>query len=310
MTSDGIDWTAVVLPDTQIYVRAYPEMLKAQVDWIVGHRGSRRIRFAIHEGDVTHDNSESQWRLASRALHRLDGHVPYVIATGNHDYGPEGCASTRETRLDEYFPAEEMQSRPSFGGTYEPDRLDNSYHLFDTPTGPWLVLALEFGPRDGAVEWAHDVLEEHPGIPTIVATHVYLYSDHTRYDRTARPDQKWSPHEYGLAELPGGVNDGEALWRKLVLPRSQIAFVLSGHVLNEGAARRTDVRPDGTVVHQLLANYQTEREGGAAFLRLLEFVEGGRKVRVRTYSPFLDEHKTDERNDFVLEVPGLPGDPA
>jgi hypothetical protein len=55
------------------------------------------------------------------------------------------------------------------------------------------------------------------------------------------------------------------------------------------------------MVHQLLADYQTEELGGAGYMRLLSFADDGR-VTVRTYSPFLDHYRTDERSQFVLDL--------
>jgi hypothetical protein len=271
------EWTVVVLPDTQVYTYLKPELFEAQGRLIVENRERLDIRFVLHEGDVVDDNgSDDQWAVVARALGPLEGVVPTAIAVGNHDLGPRGCSSTRETRLNDVLPW--LSRGPTVLDTFEPGHAENIAHRFETPDGPWLVLALEFGPRDEVVAWASDLAARHADVPAILVNHAFMYSDGTRYDRATRPDQKWSPMLYGV-----GANDGETLFRKLVLPRSNIRLVLSGHVLNEGAARRTDVRPDGTAVHQMLANYQHRRDGGYSFLRLLTF--SGRTLRVRTYAP-------------------------
>jgi hypothetical protein len=64
--------------------------------------------------------------------------------------------------------------------------------------------------------------------------------------------------------------------------------------------RLESTRPDGTTVHQILANYQMQPLGGGGYLRLLEFSPAERRVRVRTYSPYLNQFKTDPDNDFHL----------
>jgi len=296
------DWTFAVLPDTQIYAASHPEIFEAQTRWIAERHAEEPIVFVLHEGDITNDASPAQWEVARRAFAHLDGVVPYVLATGNHDHGPGGSSASRDTPLNDVFPLDRFDRWPSFLETFEPGRVENSVHRFETPTGPWLVVALEFGPRDAVVTWARSMLEAHRGAPAILLTHAYLYSDHTRYDRPRRPDQKWSPHEYGIARLDGGVNDGEALFDKLVRPHDDLRLVLSGHVLNEGVARRTDRRAGGAVVHQLLANYQTAREGGAGFLRLMRLVDGGRRLLVRTYSPVHDEYRSDPQNELELDL--------
>lgn len=290
-----------MLPDTQIYTARYPELFEAQTRWIADNAERLGIRFVLHEGDVVNDNRAEQWDVAERALRTLDGRVPYVVALGNHDYGPKGCASDRSSLFNARFPAEEMRARPGFGGSFEPEKVDNSLHVFDTPSGPWLVLALEFGPRDEVVAWANEVLAEHASTPAIVLTHAYTYYDGTRYDRERYAEQSWSPHEYGVARA--GVNDGEALFQKLVRRHDCVQLVLSGHVLGTGAARITSRQDGGSEVHQLLANYQHRARGGDGYLRLIE-VDGGReRIRVRTYSPVLDRYRTGDEDAFELRLP-------
>ncbi len=297
-----MSWSVVVLPDTQVYSKAHPELFHAQTRFAAEHRDHYGIAAVLHAGDVTDDNSEAQWAIAAGALGRLDGEVPYAIALGNHDYGEGGSASSRDSRLHASMPFERFGAMPTFGGSFEEGRADNTWHRLATPDGPWLVVALEFGPRDAVVDWARGVLLAHRAVPAMLVTHAYLYSDGTRYHRRARPDQRWSPHAYGVAQADGGVNDGEALWRKLVEPCSNVRLVFCGHVLNEGVARRTDVRPDGTQVHQLLANYQTGDRGGASLLRLVRFVDGGRRALVRTRAPFEDRWRDDPANAFDLDL--------
>lgn len=295
-------WTFVVLPDTQIYAKAYPELFEAQARWIADHAERYRIQFVLHEGDVVNDNLDAQWEVAARAFALLEGRVPFVVALGNHDYGPRGTCSDRSTLFDRYVDVRAIMARPSFGGCFEEGRIDDSYHLFDTPSGPWLVLALEFGPRDEVVEWAGDVLARHASTPAILLTHAYTYDDGTRYDRR-RTDQKWSPHVYGVAKQPGGVNDGEDLYQKLVRKHPNVQLVLSGHVLGRGAARLTSPQDGGSVVHQLLANYQHRARGGDGYLRFIEVDAERERIRVRTYSPVLDRYKNDDDDTFDLPLP-------
>lgn len=285
-------WSIVVLPDTQVYAAKHPEHFDRQVDFVLRHARKHPIAAVLHEGDVVDDNSDAQWELASRALRRLEGHVPLVMALGNHDYGKGGSGGDRTTGLHRWFPAESFETVVS---TFEPDRVDNALHRIRTPEGTWHVLVLEFAPRAEAVAWGRAQLEQTDA-PAIVLTHTYLYSDHTRYDRT-RDDQRWAPWVYGVARRDGAC-DGETIFRQLVEPCSQVQLVLCGHVLNEGTGCRTDTRTDGSRVHQVLANYQTRDEGGESYLRLMTFTET--TIEVRSYSPWLDAELTDSRNRFVL----------
>lgn len=45
-------FTLPVLPDTQIEVRARPEMLHSQLDWLVKNRQELQIPMVLHVGDI------------------------------------------------------------------------------------------------------------------------------------------------------------------------------------------------------------------------------------------------------------------
>jgi hypothetical protein len=323
---EGPSFTLVALPDTQYYASAHPGILEAQAQWILEHQNDDRIAVVVHEGDIVDADEARQWEPAARSLHRLDGRVPYVLSAGNHDYRRAGSVITRETSMDRYFPAagfsghprsnrprnpwtatgslEQSSSSPDANlgfGTFEPGRIEDSFRVIDAPGGPWLILSLEFGPRDEVLAWAGAVAKQHAALPAMVVTHAYLSSDGTRYDHRTRTDQPWNPHVYLRDTGRGEVNDGEEIWRKLVSTNDNILFVLCGHDLGDGVARLTSVRRDGTKVHQLLANYQMDALGGEGFLRLMRFFPAERRVVVRTYSPYADRFKTDPDNDFTVE---------
>jgi hypothetical protein len=297
-----LPYSIVVLPDTQYYSANYPDLFDAQTAWIVAEHAAGNVAFVLHEGDIVDDDVAPQWTRAYNSLHVLDGVVPYVLSAGNHDYCCGGWPSDRTTMLNAYFPLSTYAGRNSFKGTFEPDRIDNSAHLLDIPGGggSWLVLSLEFGPRDTVLAWANDVARLYADTPAIVVTHAYLYDDDTRYDHVARPAQQWNPHSYPIGDNAGDANDGEEIWQKLVLGNSNIRFVISGHVLNTGVGRLSSTRPDGTVVHQILANYQNYDRGGDAYLRVMRFFPAARTVHVQTYSPSFGTMMADERNDFTL----------
>jgi hypothetical protein len=294
----SIPYSVVILPDTQYYSSTFPEIFDSQASWILSERVAGNVSFVLTEGDLVDSDIPEQWMRASHSLHMLDGLVPYVIVAGNHDYT---VIMDRSSMINGYFPPSAFSSYPWFKGTFESDRIENNYTLFDLPNGgaQWLVLSLEFGPRDEVLAWADAIVKQHPTTPTMIVTHAYLYSDDHRYDRVAYPDQAWSPYDY-VTGPPGTVNDGEQMWQKLVRPNSNIRFVFSGHVLNDGVGRLTSTRDDGTVVHQILADYQVYDSGGNGYLRVMQFFPADGVVHVRTYSPYVDAFMTDADNDFVL----------
>lgn len=313
-------YTIAVLPDTQYYASSWPDIFLAQTRWLVEKRAERQIAFVLHTGDLVDEDNPAQWAVASQAMHALDGQIPYVITAGNHDYDAAHLAD-RMGMGSAYFPPAQMAANPWFQGTFEADHIENSYNLFDVPGGRWLVLALEFGPRDEVLAWANQILAAFHDTPAIVITHAYLYRDGTRYDHVGSPGQRFNPHDYVMMGQTGTtINDGAEMWTKLVQPNSNVKLVFSGHDVNGGgippgtAARLASTRADGTTVQQVLANYQTciappcesvhgeSVHGGNGFLRLLRFPAAGHTVSVETYSPYLDQALTDAANQFTLEV--------
>ena len=295
-------FTIVALPDTQYYAAAHPQILAAQADWILSRAHDDHIAAVVHEGDVVDADEPRQWRAAARSLHQLDGVVPWVLSAGNHDYRRNGPVISRDSEISRYFPPAGFARNGWFGGTFEPGRIENNFAIVDAPGGCWLILSLEFGPRDAVLAWADRIAKRYATLPAIVVTHAYLYSDGTRYDHLNRPDQLWNPHVYldGRGAPDGQVNDGEEIWRKLIVRNDNILFVLCGHDLADGVAELTSARPDGTLVHQVLANYQTGKLGGEGFLRVMRFFPAERRVTIRTYSPYVDRFKTDADNEFNL----------
>ncbi len=304
-------WTLAVLPDTQVYSQSYPHHFEAQTRWIADNHERLNIKYVVHLGDIVNHNTPEQWENAKAAMKRLDGVVPYAMAPGNHDYGPGGNASNRDTHFNEFFKVADYRKWATFGGTMEPGQLDNSYHTFTVGDEKFLILALEWGPRDPVVDWANRIVERHRDHQVFLITHAYMYFDETRYDwHTKGKAQSWNPHAYGSANLPGGTNDGQELWDKLVKRHPNFLMTLNGHVLNDGQARLTSLNDHGKPVHQILCNYQMRPEGGEGYLRLFEFLPDGKTIQARSYSPVLDRYLTDSQNQYRLERPSPSADPA
>lgn len=302
-------FTIAVLPDTQIYAERYPQHFTAQTRWIKENKHALDIRYVLHLGDITNKNTPKQWANAKAAIDVLhDAGIPYALAPGNHDYGPGGSSSTRDTLLNDTFPVARYSDWPTFGGTHEEDKLDSSYHVFTAGSGHslrrFLVLALEWGPRTDCVAWANEVVARHLDHEVILVTHAYMFSDETRYDWSTRgKSQTWNPHSYGMAKLEGGTHDGQELWENLVSKHAGFIMTLNGHVLNDGQARLESIGDQGNSVHQMLCNYQTWHEGGDGYLRLYEFHPDG-TVQAKSYSPVLNRWLTEPNQQFLLTFPG------
>ncbi|HEY6170340.1 MAG TPA: metallophosphoesterase [Verrucomicrobiae bacterium] len=299
-------FTLVVLPDTQFYALNFPDTYLAQTRWIAENVRRYNIPYVLHVGDITDKNTTPEWEVAAKAHAQMAGVVPCALLPGNHDLG-----KGRASGLTEHFPTADFKKLPTFGAFYdkEPARSDNSFHLFEAGGRKWLVLALEFGPRDDVLRWGNDVVKRHPDRSVIMITHAYLRPDNTRYDKRVKVMVKGKPGDKGLgksvlAQDPAGFNDGEDMWQKLISQHANFAFVISGHVCLTG--RRTDTSRHGNPVHQMVVDYQNQPNGGDGFLRLLQFSRDMKTVRVSDYSPTLDQISDRPNTSFELAVPAAP----
>ncbi|HYJ38635.1 MAG TPA: metallophosphoesterase [Chitinophagaceae bacterium] len=293
----------VLLPDTQTYAEKYPEVLDSQVNWIA--RNARSIHFVLQQGDLTQNNSEKEWKIVKSAFSRLNNKVPYVLAVGNHDMGSADgkFADVRDSRVyNSFFPITEMNKLPGFGGTAEEGKMDNVYYIFKTGKINWLVITLEFGPRNSILNWANGIINKYPNHAVIINTHSYMYSDSTRQG----PGDNWRPQAYGVGKDSGdaAVNDGEQIWEKLVKLHPNVKFVFSGHILNSGLGTLVSINEAGYPVYQMLANYQEgvkgSVKGGNGWLRILDMDFKNRTLKVSTYSPYINQHKDDPQNKFII----------
>lgn len=291
----------VALPDTQVYALRNPGIFDSQTAWIRANVDELDVRYVFHLGDIVNNNTDLEWSHARASMGLLDGVVSYGLAAGNHDYGPSGDASTRDTGLNRFFSYEAQTRMPGFGGAFEPGKLDNTFHLFEFGDHPFIAIVLEWAPRDEAVAWANEVMEAHPDRLGMLVTHAYLNNNDRRYDHTdLEHPQDFNPYEY---DTPGSMNDGEQLWQKLVR-RHRFVMTLNGHVLGDGSGYLASTTDLGNTCHQMLSNYQMRDLGGEGYLRTLELLPDGRSVIVRSYSPLWDLSMVgaDQYLEFELDV--------
>ncbi len=323
-------WTLVVIPDTQYYVDhtrkvpPTPEVWESMMRWIVEQKTRRNIQLVVHVGDIVDNNDPKEWGMAKQVWQHLDGQIPYILATGNHDY--QGNAEIRETLFSRYFtPQDNPLNDPECGGilreTFESGHLENAAYEYLAPDGrQWLYLSLEWGARDAVVDWANKVVgqRKYRKHTAVLLTHGYLYHDDTRYQWSEKREmQEGNPLSYGTATGDDN-NDGEMLWQKLVRKNSPFQLVLCGHVTGTKeelmalgdrveTGYRLSVGVLGNRVHQILFNAQRQGDAGEGWLRLMEFDPDQRTVQVKTFSPWLEARglsawRTDADDYFVFTL--------
>lgn len=307
-------YTIAVLPDTQNYTEANQAILNEMTAFLARNAESLHLELAAHVGDVTGSNLPFQWAIVSEAYEALEAAgVPYTLLPGNHDQADGGTAADHTSLQDDWFGMERYFADAE-GGVYdgEPESTKNNYKLFTARDGTdWIVLSLEFGPRDDVIRWAGEALAEHADRRAVVLTH-----HHTNFGDIAGPESgplyaEGTGKDYGMATSPEGVNDGRDLWDALLSKHANVSFVFSGHVFGDGAETIVREGEAGNPVHQMLVNYQNgvagiiqaagdvdePERGGNGAMRLLTIDPENDAVHTETYYAHLDRFMTASRGD-------------
>jgi predicted MPP superfamily phosphohydrolase len=290
------EFTIVALPDTQFYSSTYPQIFAAQTQWIANHVQDQNIRLVTGLGDIVDGGGElQQWQNADAAVRLLDGKVPYVIAIGNHDYdqnNPAGRTASTQN-FNAFFGPVRYANASWYKGNFPAGSNENFYSVVTISGKNYLILVLEFAPRDTALNWAAGILSANQDKEVIIVTHMFTFSDNTRIDHCDLNNAE----SFGV----GQDNNGEDMWWKLVQNYPNIHLVLSGHVVQgDGTGRRMDIGVHGNLVNEILSDYQSYANGGDGYLRILKISPSLNRVSVTTYSPFLDNFLTDDHNQFTV----------
>jgi hypothetical protein len=335
---DQKSWSMIVIPDIQNYVKwtRNQPVLDLMMAWIEENLDSLNVKMVMCAGDLVelddilvpgidgNTPAPRQWATAAQAFKRLDGKVPYIAASGNHDYSIN-AKGERTTNYPTYFPIDKnplnfkylVQNTRNVQGIHT---LENAVLEMKGLNGKdYLFMTLEYAPRDTVISWAKRVssLEQYKNHRIILMTHAYL---NTKNERTTG-ENRWFMYEpyyvNSVVEKSARIplpqsNNGEQIWEKLIYPSSNFAMVLCGHISGEGY--RMDKNIAGKPVHQMLFDAQDyggghrNGNGGDGWIRILEFKPDNKTVKVKTFSPLFaispsTQHlawKRDAKNEFVL----------
>lgn len=297
-------FTVIGLPDTQNYSEFYPWIFEQQTAWVADSVGPLGIRYVSHYGDVVnHGDSLAEWNASDVAMTTLDlTGIPYGVTAGNHDITPSGSAGSAYIpgNFLAYFGPDRFAVAPWFGGA-SPSGM-SSFQVFSGGGLEFVALHVEC---DGAVDelaWAQGVLDSHRDKPALLTTHRYLQDaeDYTSGVPIV-PSGYYPPIWYGIEGVyaPGGIQTGQ-IFDWFVRRNPNILMVQCGHFHEE--YRQTSVNVAGLPVHEVLADYQDDPNGGDGWLRVMTFNVGASRIDVESYSPFLDAFRTADESQFSLPV--------
>ena len=296
----GPDFTLIGLPDTQYYTGQVnggtPAIFDAQTNWIAANRLARNITYVGHLGDCVengdNNGNDAEWQNANASLSVLENPfttglpegVPFGVSVGNHDQSPNGVAGGTTTFYNQYFGSGRFTGRTYYGGHFGSSN-DNWYELFSASGMDFIVISFEYdtSPSAAVLSWADNLLAVHGNRRAIILSHFIC----------------------NTGDQAGFGPQGQAIYDALK-NHPNLDLMLCGHVAGEG--RRVDTY-NGNTVYTLMSDYQGRANGGNGWLRLLEFSPANSEIRVKTYSPWLDQFENDGDSQFSIPYDMSTGAP-
>ncbi len=285
VTQDTYDFSFVWMSDTQYYSQSYPYIYRKNVEWIADNKESLNLKYVIHTGDIVDKSyQEYEWKEADRDMKVLEeANIPYGVLAGNHDVGHQ---TGDYTKFWEYFGEWRFKNMPTFGGSYDNNR--GHYDLVSANGNDFVIVYMGWGLAEEEIEWMNEIVARYPERKAILCLHEYLLVSNNR------------------------APIADKIFEMVVKPNKNVIAALSGHYHDaELKVDELDDNGDGIPdrsVYQMLADYQGAEEGGLGYIRLLQFDVANNKLRVKTYSPYLDDYNyydEDEypgKDEFVLDL--------
>ncbi|MBQ4091051.1 MAG: metallophosphoesterase [Clostridia bacterium] len=299
------DYCFAVVGDTQSMMQWHRDDLAGLYDWIASNKNELGIEFVIGLGDITENSTEEEWEFARQSVYKLSGIVPFSLAMGNHDkyewkdthnYVPDSRADFYFNKYfydngNGYYYKNEISGYYSEEGEGD---ITNSYRTIKLGNTDWLILTLDFGPTDAMLEWANEVVADHPDHKTIVISHAYLYRDGTTIDREdCYPSSRYNPI----------FNDGDDIFNKLIKKHENIVLTLGGHDPHDHIVCSQVVGEKGNVITQMLIDpqYMDNFYGSTGMVALLYYTEETETLTVRYYSTAKDTYGS-EHSQFTVKL--------
>ncbi len=274
-------YSFAVVGDTQIIAEYHPDKLACIYDWIVDNAQEKNIKFVFGLGDITNSNTSAEWSVAKKNIAKLDGVLPYSLCRGNHDSSGSFNNAFMTTPYKDLI-----------GGQLG-KALENTWQELIVGETKYLIMTLDYGASDAVLNWAGEVIAEHPEHNVIITTHAYLFRDGTTLDQG----------DVCPPATTGGSNNGDHMWTKLISKYENIKLVLSGHDPCDKVVVTQTKGDHGNIVTQMLVDPQgvDSAQGATGLVAMLYFSEDGKDVSVEYYSTVRDEYFMTE-NQFTMTI--------
>jgi hypothetical protein len=307
-TSNESDFEFIILPDLQEAAQYQPDAIRAIKNYIIDNKALNNTQSVISVGDLTNTAVDAEFMRIDSLFHSIDSmNVPSLPILGNHDYdGGVVVGGVRNvTKWNTYFPTSRFTGFPWWGGNLG-STTENYYIKFDVGSYKFLVIGLEFVPKDASLNWAQGIITANPDRKIIISTHGYMDA----WGEKSTDGILLGPDAYGL----GADNSGKEIWEKLIRRNKNIVMVLGGHFVNFGAStghfhRITQAGDQGNMIHQIMINYQRHVTnpyllGRDGYLLKMRFKPSEDKVYMSVYSPFVNTYDP-QIDSFYIDLDGI-----
>ncbi len=292
------DFSIAVIPDPQ-YITQYDSgnkttILNNMYNWIINNRETNKTELVVGVGDIVNGgNHTGQWSVAEAGFKLMDdAGMPYTVVPGNHDTEKHyNKTNTVENSFNKYITPEKYGHCAD--GLYDVNNMRNNYKYLTVGEYNYLILNIDFEPEDEVLDWANNIIKNHPYHTVIIATHSYVdgYGD--------------------LHSKKTNGNSGADIWEKLVRKHKNISFVISGHIHSHDIIVREDIGDCGNKITSMLIDYQFADSAsfstfprGRAMVAMLYFSNKDKSVRVEWVSTVMSDNGNDPyykaKNQFTL----------
>ncbi|MBO8428208.1 MAG: metallophosphoesterase [Firmicutes bacterium] len=304
--TNDYDYTIVGIPDIQTITRYKTNDVYNLFNWISNNAVSQKIAFCLQTGDLSDvGGTIKYYQTSADAMQILyDTNIPISFVQGNHDYdnNSSGNDGRESENYNKYFPISKWGNTPWFGGAFEEGSMSNTYYLYDNTTlatscgvnalpegSKYLVLNLEFGPRQSVIRWANDLCQQYSDYRVIMLTHDYLDANGLITDGDDRAD----PTNYGFASSAGATS-GIELYNGLVKKNNNMFMTVSGHINSDDIVYMANEGDKGNKINNFLIDVQASqytdefgsRSGiGLDMICLYRVNEEKKEIYTEYYSP-------------------------
>ena len=285
------EFMLVWLTNSHVNTSVMAAEMEKMTKYLKEHAARLGIGAVIYGGDYADSPAEAADRAVFVAAMENLEDIPHLLAIGNHDYDYSGRAATIHNGVfgQSYYTAKSWWS----GGFYEAGHSENAYLLLTFNSVDYIILALEFFPRQAVIEWADALLTTYAARKAIVITHAY----ETALGAPFAFDDYFGPTTY-LDICGADYHWGNEMWDELFNLHDNVILVQSGHVAPH--ARHVTNSAGGQPVHQVLQNFQGDDGYEDSMMRFMRFNPTAETIEVETYSPVTLQKSTNGENQFTL----------